>query len=95
MVRLSELLCKPKLSHLARSVPITDLGTFPPELSVASRRELPNMETLDEFSPDHDKPQRITTVSNIVADRGCQVTFVGKVNYKYQRCTLVRAIRKP
>lgn len=59
-----------------RFLPIVDIkGTFPPNLSKEELREWVILDTFDMFSPQHDHPQKITTVKKWFEEFGMKVTF--------------------
>ena len=59
-----------------RFLPIVDIkGTLPPNLSKQELREWVILDTFDMFSPEHDHPQRISTVKKWFEEFGMTVTF--------------------
>ena len=61
-----------------RFLPIVDIkGTLPTGLSKAELREWVILDTFDMFSPEHDHPQKITTIEKWFREFGMNVTFAG------------------
>ncbi len=59
-----------------RFLPIVDIkGTLPPNLSKEELREWVILDTFDMFSPEHDHPQKISTVKKWFEEFGMKVTF--------------------
>lgn len=59
-----------------RFLPICDIkGTLPANLSKEELREWVILDTFDMFSPEHDHPQRISTVKKWFEEFGMKVTF--------------------
>ncbi len=59
-----------------RFIPIVDItGTLPPNLSKKELKEWVILDTFDMFSPEHDHPQRISTVKKWFEEAGAKVTF--------------------
>jgi len=50
-------------------------GTLPPNLSKKELKEWVILDTFDMFSPEHDHPQRISTVKKWFEEAGAKVTF--------------------
>ena len=80
-----------------RFLPICDIkGTLPHNLSRQELKEWVILDTFDMFSPEHDHPQRISTVKKWFEESGMQVTFAGYVQYgkeKFSAAT-VKGIRQ-
>jgi ubiquinone/menaquinone biosynthesis C-methylase UbiE len=63
-----------------RFLPIVDVkGTIPADLSKEELREWVILDTFDMFSPQHDHPQRISTVKKWFEEFGMKVTFADYV----------------
>lgn len=79
-----------------RFIPIVDIaGTIPPNLSQDQLREWVVLDTFDMFSPEHDHPQRISTVKQWFEDAGARVTFGDVVKFGNNFCAAtVRAIKR-
>ena len=59
-----------------RFLPVVDIkGTLPPDLSKEELREWVILDTFDMFSPEHDHPQKISTVKKWFEEFGMKVTF--------------------
>ena len=67
---------------LNRFIPIVDIkGTLPPNLTKEQLREWVILDTFDMFSPEHDHPQKISTVKKWFEEAGVEVTFAGFKTY--------------
>jgi len=80
-----------------RFLPICDIkGTFPSNLTPEQLKEWAILDTFDMFSPEHDHPQRISTVAKWFREAGADVTFAGDVRYRDDRINsaVVRAVKK-
>jgi ubiquinone/menaquinone biosynthesis C-methylase UbiE len=79
-----------------RFLPICDIqGTLPSNLSKKELREWVVLDTFDMFSPEHDHPQRITTVKNWFEEFGAYVTFAGFITYAgNKRVAVVKGIKR-
>ena len=78
-----------------RFVPIVDIrGTLPPNLTKQELREWVILDTFDMFSPEHDHPQRISTVKKWFEESGMKVTFADFIRFgnNYSAAT-VRGIK--
>jgi ubiquinone/menaquinone biosynthesis C-methylase UbiE len=79
-----------------RFIPIVDIkGTLPPNLNPQELREWVILDTFDMFSPEHDHPQRISTVKKWFEEFGMQVTFADYIIFgnNYSAAT-VKGIKK-
>jgi hypothetical protein len=79
-----------------RFLPICDIrGTLPDNLSKQKLREWVVLDTFDMFSPEHDHPQRVSTVKKWFKEFGMQISFAGFVTYAGNKhVALVKGIRK-
>jgi len=91
MLKVFDLLCLLRLSVLTRFIPITDIRSFPDNLSSEQRREWAIMDTFDGFSPRYDNPQRLEDVILMFTSRGCQINHAGFVRYSGGSAMVVRA----
>jgi len=65
-----------------RFLPVCDIkGTLPKDLSQEELREWVVLDTFDMYSPEHDHPQRISTVKKWFEKYGMQVTFADFIKY--------------
>lgn len=78
-----------RLGVLTRFLPITELKSFPPELSKSERKELAILDTFDMFSPAFDEPQSMDHVVNLLSSCGIKVSHAGPVNYKNDAGTAI------
>jgi SAM-dependent methyltransferase len=80
-----------------RFIPVCDIrNTLPPNLSAEEKKEWVILDTFDMLSPEHDHPQRISTVSKWFRENNIDVTFAGKITYggnKY--APIVKGIKRP
>jgi SAM-dependent methyltransferase len=81
---------------LNRFLPIVDIkGTFPPNLSKQELREWVILDTFDMFSPEHDCPQRVSTVKKWFEEFGMNVTFAGFLRFgNNYSAAMVKGIKK-
>jgi len=80
-----------------RFLPVCDIkGTLPHNLSKDELREWVILDTFDMFSPQHDHPQKISTVKKWLEDSGVQITFADIVKYGNEnfKAAVVRGIKK-
>jgi ubiquinone/menaquinone biosynthesis C-methylase UbiE len=80
-----------------RFIPVCDIkGTLPHNLSKEELREWVILDTFDMYSPQHDHPQRISTVRKWFEESGMQVTFADYIVYgkeKFSAAT-IKGIKK-
>ena len=79
-----------------RFVPIVDIsGTMPPNLSADQLREWVVLDTFDMFSPEHDHPQRLSTVKAWFEEAGARVTLADVVRFGNNfAATTVRGVKR-
>jgi SAM-dependent methyltransferase len=79
-----------------RFLPVCDIkNTLPSNLSKQELREWVVLDTFDMFSPEHDHPQKISTVSKWFEEFGMQVSFAGFVSYSGdKKVAVVKGIKK-
>lgn len=79
-----------------RFIPIVDIaGTIPPNLSKDQLREWVVLDTFDMFSPEHDHPQRISTVKRWFEEAGTTVTFADTLKFGNDfAAATVRAVKR-
>ena len=94
MILLFDALCSLRLGILTRFIPMTDIRSFPGNLTPEQRREWAVMDTFDAFSPEYDNPQRIETVARMFAERGCVVKYAGLTKYPGGESAVVRAVKR-
>ena len=84
------------LGLLTRFLPVCNITeSFPPTLSHLERREWAILDTFDQYSPEHDHPQRIADVAAMFERQGARVTFSGFVNYgPGMDAAVVRGVRR-
>jgi ubiquinone/menaquinone biosynthesis C-methylase UbiE len=83
------------LGFLTRFLPICNVKeSFPKSLTKAQVREWAILDTFDQYSPEHDHPQRIADVVKMFERHGAQVTFSGVEQFgKEMSATVVRGIK--
>ena len=78
LISLSKFLNYINLGFLTRFLPICNIEkSFPKSLSREDLRELAILDTFDQYSPEHDNPQRIKNVVKMFERHGAEVTFSG------------------
>jgi ubiquinone/menaquinone biosynthesis C-methylase UbiE len=79
-----------------RFLPICDIkGTLPPGLSKTELREWVILDTFDMFSPEHDHPQKISTVKKWFEQSGMQVTQAEYITYGNNfKAAVVKGIKR-
>jgi hypothetical protein len=78
-----------------RFLPVCDIkGTMPRGLGKEELREWVILDTFDMFSPEHDHPQKISTVKKWFEEFGMDVTFAGRVHYLHCKSAVVKGIKK-
>jgi len=84
LIRASQFFTKIGVGKLTnRFLPICDIKhTLPPNLTTAQRREWVILDTFDMFSPEHDHPQRLTTVKKWFEEFGLKRVEADFINYE-------------
>jgi SAM-dependent methyltransferase len=79
-----------------RFLPVCDIkGTLPSDLSEKELKEWVILDTFDMFSPEHDHPQRISTVKKWFQEFGMEVTFADFITYHgNHKAAVVKGIKK-
>ena len=78
-----------------RFLPICDIeGTLPKNLPYDQLRELCVLDTFDMFSPEHDHPQKISTVVKWFKKYGMEKVWGGKIRYENCVASVVKGIKK-
>jgi len=97
LIGLYNFFDKLKLGKIVnRFLPICDIkNTLPPNLSKKQLREWVVLDTFDMFSPEHDHPQKISTVKKWFEEFGMEVRFAGYINYTTNaKAAVVKGIKK-
>lgn len=82
------------LGVMTRFLPLCDVNeTFPKSLTKAEIREWAILDTFDQYSPEHDHPQRIADVSAMFERHGAKVTFAGFEHFEDFSAAVVRGIK--
>ncbi len=83
------------LGFATRFLPICNVKeSFPKSLTKAQVREWTILDTFDQYSPEHDHPQRIVDVVKMFERYGVKVTFSGSENFgDGMTVTVVRGIK--
>jgi SAM-dependent methyltransferase len=78
LISLHYILHRIGLSFLTRFLPICNIrDSFPKSLTKEQVREWAILDTFDQYSPEHDHPQRIADVVEMFKRYGAKVTFSG------------------
>jgi SAM-dependent methyltransferase len=79
-----------------RFLPICDINaTLPRNLSQEELKEWVILDTFDMFSPEHDHPQKISTVKKWFEEFGVAVSFAGFVTYEgNKKAAVVKGFKK-
>jgi SAM-dependent methyltransferase len=79
-----------------RFLPVCDIkASIPAGLSKQELREWVVLDTFDMFSPEHDHPQKLSTVAEWFKEFGMDVTFAGDIKVgMYYRVTMIKGIKK-
>jgi SAM-dependent methyltransferase len=94
LISVSKKLRQIGLGVFTRFLPLVDLDTIPSYLSNKEFREWVVLDTFDMFSPEHDHPQRIKNVSQMMKRYGADVTFSGFIEYERGfKAAVVRAVK--
>jgi SAM-dependent methyltransferase len=94
LIRLSQRLDRVGLYALTRFVPICDIrGTLPRGLTPEQLREWVVLDTFDQYSPEYDNPQRVSTVASMFERNGARVTFADFMKMGDTTSAVVRGIK--
>ena len=78
LIKAHFLLHRMGLGLLNRFLPVCNIkDSFPATLTQAELREWTILDTFDQYSPEHDHPQRIADVAKMFERHGATVTFAG------------------
>lgn len=97
MIKAYFFLHKIKLGALCRFLPICDIHGCSPykELTPQQLKEWCILDTFDMYSPEHDHPQKVTTVKKWMEESGITVTFAGLITYADGlKAMVVKGIKK-
>jgi len=96
LIKASKFFTKIGVGRLTnRFLPICDIaGTFPKNIPYNQLRELCVLDTFDMFSPEHDHPQKISTVVNWFEKFGMEKVWGGKIRYENCVAYVVKGIKK-
>ena len=95
LIKASRFFTKIGLGKLNRFLPICDIeGTLPKNLPYDQLRELCVLDTFDMFSPEHDHPQKISTVVKWFEKYGMEKVWGGKIRYENCVAYVVKGIKK-
>jgi len=83
------------LGLMTRFLPICNVKeSFPKSLTKSEIREWAILDTFDQYSPEHDHPQRLTDVVKMFEKYGVEVLWAGTEYYTDGNSTVVRGIKK-
>jgi len=95
LIELHLLLHKIGLGLMSRFLPLCNVkDSFPSTLTKSEIREWAILDTFDQYSPEHDHPQRIADVVKMFERYGAEVVWAGLEYYKDGNTTVVRGIKK-
>lgn len=97
LIALYKFFDKIKVGTLVnRFLPVCDIeGTLPSNLSKEELREWVVLDTFDMFSPEHDHPQKISTVKKWFEEFGAEVNFAGYKLYSgTKKMAIVKGVKK-
>jgi len=97
LIRLYFFFAKIKIGKIVnRFLPICDINrTLPSNLSKKELKEWVILDTFDMLSPEHDHPQKISTVRKWFEEFGMEVTFAGYVTYDENlKAAVVKGVKK-
>ena len=83
------------LGVMARFLPICNVKeSFPKSLTQSEIREWAILDTFDQYSPEHDHPQRLDDVVEMFERHGAEVSWAGTEYYTDGHSTVVRGIKR-
>ena len=83
------------LGLMTRFLPLCNVkNSFPNSLTKSEIREWSILDTFDQYSPEHDHPQRIADVVKMFERNGAEVEWAGFVYYRDGNGAVVRGIKK-
>lgn len=96
LIKTSKFFTKIGIGRLFnRFLPVCDIeGTLPKDLPYDKLRELCVLDTFDMFSPEHDHPQKISTVVQWFNKYGMENVWGGKIRYENCVASVVKGIKK-
>src|SRR5207249_3289224 len=95
LIKWSRFLSKIGLSKLNRFLPVCDIaGTLPANLPAPLLRDLCVLDTFDMFSPQFDKPQKISNMVRWFKQYGMEKVWGGVIKYDNCRASVVKGIKK-
>ena len=96
LIKTSKFFTKIGIGRLVnRFLPLCDIeGTLPKNLPYDKLRELCVLDTFDMFSPEHDHPQKISTVIKWFNEYGMEKVWGGKIRYENCVASVVKGIKK-
>ncbi len=95
MISATHLLHKIKLGALTRFIPIIDIyGTLPYQsLTKAELKEWAILDTFDQYSPQHDHPQKLSTVTQWVKNNGLKISLSAFLRTGNSMAPVIRAVK--
>lgn len=96
LIKAHFLLHSMGLGVMIRFLPVCNVKeSFPKQLTTSELREWAILDTFDQYSPEHDHPQRIADVANMFERHGATVTFAGIEQLSDgMAATVVRAVKR-
>ena len=95
LVALQYFLHSIGLGKTVRFLPVCNVkDSFPRTLTKSEVREWAILDTFDQYSPEHDHPQRIQDVAHMFERFGADVTFAGVEQFEGTTAAVVRGIKR-
>jgi SAM-dependent methyltransferase len=96
LINLHFFLHRLGLGVLTRFLPVCNVKeSFPTTLTKSELREWAILDTFDQFSPEHDHPQRIADVAKMFERHGAKVTFSGFEQFGLDKfASVVRGVKQ-
>lgn len=95
LIQLHSFMHRIGLGIMTRFLPVCSFGGFPKTLSATELREWVILDTFDQYSPEHDHPQKLEDVVMMFERNGADVTFAGSERFNGDMAaTVVRGIKR-
>lgn len=96
LIKAHFLLHRMGLGVMTRFLPVCNVKeSFPKILAPLELREWAILDTFDQYSPEHDHPQRIRDVARMFERHGAKVTFAGIEQFsESMSATVVRGVKR-
>jgi SAM-dependent methyltransferase len=95
LIKVQFFLHRCGLGIATRFLPVCNVkDSFPPTLTESEIREWAILDTFDQYSPEHDHPQRIRDVAQLFERCGADVTFSGVERFEGTTAAVVRGRKR-